>query len=440
MSQLEFLAALVFEWAHTPPQVCIVLQPARPSGCRKACRTRVGREIHNKKMKKQLRMLAFALGMLALMGCDVSGNEVLTDIRDHVQVPVLREPMEWKVVDGRLVFLDENHLNQGLGILSEMSPDSLVSFENSLSFRSLKSIDYLVNAAEMRQMEQVYQGLPDSMDADYYDSLGIQYSPSALCQQYLALGVINEEIDTFGGRTIYLAIDEPFLFPILNESGEVEVGGEIVKFEPRGRQSMSGKAVVSGDGKMLDVPSNNSWRINIHAHDGGWEVPSGGRFWVYDPCKDQNRRVEKKRYRYAASVTYLCSTSKKSMYPQLVMQMEARYLKYGNTWSKHPDYKPFWGTSAAWKYRNSFRTSPSATPFTVESTAQMLPSGSNAPKSPYYYSGASLYEFTKMLHPTGLYAIQSGSTWEFASDCQIHSASFIFKFSGCGQGQEFIAY
>lgn len=393
-------------------------------------------------MKRYHSLFVLLFIALVQVGCGDPEIPSPQDINDQLEPPPVLGAMEWKVETGRLVFRDEDHLNQGIEILEEKTLDELVEFQEDLGFRSLRAIDQIVSQAERIHLDSFFQVIPDSMDITWYDSMGIQYVPSETYQYYRDLGVIREEVDSLGGISYSLAIDQPQYATVLNESGEVMVNNEVWKFEPNGKLNSGKPGKALENGKTEEVTTNFDFTYHIHDLFGVPEIYQGGNYWILDPCKDQNKAWKNKRYRYRGKVTYSCTyntVTKKTLHPRFKFEIEAQ-CRSGQYWGRNNGYRPFWGAYFTWKYRNFFRTSPNSNVMTIESTTAGLPVVQGTFTSPFSNTGLASNYMTKSLHPHGNYVIAAGSTWQFADNCQIHSGNFIFKFSGCGSGCEYPAH
>lgn len=390
---------------------------------------RFGKNLNAMKSKSILFTMAVLTGLLAWQGCkDKDIPEIPLDLSDIVSTPVEQDPMTWEEDNGRLVFIDDNHLSQGLRILSAMDDSTRVAFENTLGFRSASAQIYLISKEEER-LEQIYYGsTPESFSVAQLDSAGKgNYVPGPSYQAAILSGLIREIQEADSSKYIVPLTKASEMLNVLNEAGEVIIGNIRYVYDDSSRTlfSFPGDSLLSVEvfGKNNDITTNfdQVWRIG-----GPSSISGSDDIWIQDPCQNS-------RHRISGKAVFRCAYSQKSIRPIFFLEVKAQKRKWG-AWDFRNDYKAFWGADGEWKYTVYLSIQGSG-----DSEFECPPNSLNgaSPTSPYAISNVNSNHSFRFLDPTGRYSIPSFVGATYRDNIKLSDLRLVLRFSGCSSGYSF---
>lgn len=330
--------------------------------------------------------------------------------------PVVRDPMTWQVDNGVLVFLDDDHLDQGQQYLDGLSMEERIHFEDSLGFRSLRTIEHMVNESENEAIDDFFSGVDSTLSNAAYQAMGFPHS--TLYQTYEQAGVVMTVWEPDTSWYVAMTCRASGMYGVLNADGAVIVGDRKYVYEDSVRKTytLTGELLeTEASQKQAGVLTNfdKTW------HLGGGIAGSGSTFWMMDPCKSNGR--------YTVKIIYSCTFNSSVVRPRLRYLVMAHCKRYGS-WGYRPGYTPFWGVEGTWDYRYYVTYSGQK----YELKGSVNPMANNYPKSPHVLSGLNSNYVDRYLSPTGDYSAYAGIT--FHDNVKITGLHFIFKFSGCANG------
>jgi len=134
-----------------------------------------------------------------------------------------------KSKNGILIFTDQNHLNQTLSQVLQMSPNDRDTWEKKYKFKSAQSIFEDVVLANS-EIDAYYESLPEE-ELDAID-LGTVPEYSELYYKYLNAGVIIDDNSNNEEDTYRLNLADQSFAPICNVNGMFMVGDTLYNIAP----------------------------------------------------------------------------------------------------------------------------------------------------------------------------------------------------------------
>lgn len=369
--------------------------------------------------------------MLLVIGIIVTGcqkDEIVPNVETSpIKIEQATFSKDVEVLDGALVFENEQHLSATLESLSLMSPTERIEYEDELGFRSQGSLWFLINEAETNHQESFFKGVDPNLEVEDYEEMGYFYENTALYAEYLNKEIIKEFVNEDRSTSFELVIDNPRLENIVNEDGVFFVGEK--KHVLKGKEL---KEYSASTGELLNtstaekVSLNGEYDFQKNARRSGHESQSGNKWWITDPAQGNN-------YRYYAQAYFHSSFTTSLLAQTYFWTARAEQKKWGN-WATRNNYNPIWGIAASWNYDYwvTFKGQYYGTKYTDSSNP--LSNSSNLPTSSYYLSNLHTNYTVRNMHPNGVYTISVGAFWE---NLRVFNNSYVFKFSGGSSGYNY---
>lgn len=314
--------------------------------------------------------------------------------------------------NGSLVFESASQMYDELEILARMTPTQRIDFENKLGFRSLGTLLYMINKAEVENLESFYKGVDPNLSQSQYQEMGYRYQNSELYAKYLEKGVLLEHTEPDGSRSFELSIENPGFVNVLNEDGVVFAGNEKYEFEGSNLRIYNRRtgAMVHqvSFGAMTDMTSN-------------W---SNAAAWEYDG--------NDKRFNYKVYGTCITSSTQSNsglLQTSFYVQARAENLRFG-TWAGRSSYMPIYSFNGSWTA--NYTAASCAYCWGQTNPVSLI---DNDYSSPYAWHSANdpygqTNNFLRYFKPNGSWALTG---WYIMSAFDVHY-TMTFNFSGGTSG------
>lgn len=297
--------------------------------------------------------------------------------------------------------------------LSNLTFEEKLEFENKFHFRSLGTIEQLINNAEIKHQEEFYKGIDPNLNIKQYESMGLYYDNTPIFKEYLNKKVIEIIIEKDGSTSFELTVKYPGFVNALNENGEVLVGQNLYKFH----------------GSLLTISKRNNNEIitSINMNNTTEKMTSNwsqGGAWVYDGSN--------KRYNYQVYGT--CITSSNStpggiIQSSFYVQALGQEKKFG-TWAGRSSYLPVYSFSGSW---TANYTAQQCFTCPIQTNPISLIDDDN--QSPFSWSstsgGGQTNNFKRYLKPNGSWTLPT--PWMIITAFNVNY-SMTFNFSGGSNG------
>jgi hypothetical protein len=338
-----------------------------------------------------------------------------------------------KCENGILVFENEAHLNFELNKLANLKVEERLSLENKLNFRSLATIDKMINEAENMNKETFFKGEDPNLTVQEYEDKGLFYKHSDLFNEYLAKGVIERYVYKDKSVGFSLSVKNLAYQFVLNEDGKVIVGDKLFVFNNEETKIFNKNTMELIDSFSIGengAKLNNQYNFIKNARRPG-DIQDGSKFWIYDPNLGNN-------YRYYAQAVFSSSFTTTTLSQTYYWVARAEKKSFG-TWSTNNNYMPIWGVSASWLYEYWVIMSGASYGTLRQGAIYPLPNSSGNPTSPYSLSSLGTNNTVRNMYPNGLYSITSSVGYQFFENVRVYNNSYTFKFSGGPSGYNYVA-
>lgn len=315
--------------------------------------------------------------------------------------------------DGVMVFKDHDHLSNVIVKLSQMTPRERMKFEFGLGFRSLATIEHIVNEAEITNKEVFFAGVDPDLSKEEYEKMGYNYSHTIICEEYLKKGVIEKVIEKDNSESLELTAKIAGYSFVLNENAEVRVGETTYRVKGNTLYVMS---------QNDEVISTVDFGARVSKMTSNW---SNQVDWIYDGPS--------KRYYYGvvgASIggnNDYTSPLILSTFYAIARAQNRRFF----TWASRVSYMPIYSFSGAWSYTyraaQCFTCTPIVNPFSLMDNDHTSPYSWNSTSDVY---GQTNY-LLRYLKPNGEWAVPS--PWAIFSPFNV-KYTMNFTFSGGSSG------
>ena len=372
-------------------------------------------------MKKLNRKVAVLIWTTALFAVSCSkeeqkGGSNSTDA-PSIKINTQEVTQDVQSKDGTLIFENEQHMMNELETLAKMNLEEKIKWENKYNFRSLGSIEMLINNAELEKQNAFYKNLnPDLKIADY-EAMNYKYLHTDIYKKYLAMGVIEEEVDADGNHSFSLNMKNSGLANVLNDQGEVIVGGSVYHFSgfEGSIASLLTNEVTNTFSILPNTAKQNQFNWSKGYTTDGWLNLSS------------NERISYKVIGYdlnTSSPTLVGST--------FYVNAKAQKKSFG-TWSYSNNYNPVYRITGSWTYSFSVIPNGSFSSVIINSTDNppLIVLNDNDAASPLNFfvnGGNASLAYCK---PNGSWV--TPSIYEIYNSINVNH-TFTFSFSGgcCG--------
>lgn len=320
---------------------------------------------------------------------------------------------EIEVENGTLVFENEAHLLSELEKISKLTIEEKIIYENKFGFRSLGTIEQLINKAEIEHQDEFFQGIDPNLSVKEYEAMGLFYKNTDIFTKYLNKKIIKVNYEKDSSYSFELTVKSPGFIYVLNEAGEVIVGEKLFKFHDS-YLTISNKAT----NQVIKIINFSE---TIEKMTSNW---SQGGAWVYDgTSKRYNYQV------YGASITSSNETPGGLIDAVFYVQAIGQEKKFGS-WAGRSSYLPVYSFTGSWTAnytaQQCFTCSIQTNPFALNDSDFT---------SPYSWSsvsgGGQTNNFLRYLKPNGSWALPT--PWLVVSAFNVNY-NMTFNFSGGSSG------
>jgi hypothetical protein len=351
----------------------------------------------------------------------INGDDSLKDTSLSISKQEVTQPLQSK--NGKLIFENEQHMFNELEKLAKMNLLEKVDWENKLNFRSLGSIEMLVNNAEVEKQEIFYKGLNPDLKISEYQAMGYKYEHTEIYKEYLASAVIEEEKDRDGNASFSLTMKNSGMANVLNDKGEVVIGNNLYRFSGYEGTiiSMENNEVLNSFSIVSNEEKQNlfNWGQTCSCQNDGWQNT------------ESNRRI------FAQVVGYSLNSSSSTLIGSTFYAIARGQKKNFGTWSYSNSYNPVYRVSGSWTYDFSVQPNGLFNTITVSSTDNppiiVLNDTDQASPLNNFVNGGNNY--LQYLKPNGSWIIPS--IYSVVNSINVHY-SIDFSFSGGGSGHNII--